>query len=88
MGSTTGRIDNLQAFLLTFFENLYISMPNAKVVEYNGQIHTLSRSTGFATKQIDVTLRDKNGNIVVDMSNVRLSFYMGKLTEVKEESEI
>ena len=86
MGSTAGRVDNLQAFLPTFFEHLHISMPDSEVTESQGQIHSLSRSTGFATKKIDVTLRDKNGNIIVDMSNARLSLYTGKLTEMTDQS--
>ncbi|KAI4237003.1 MAG: hypothetical protein LQ349_002190 [Xanthoria aureola] len=87
MGSTAGRLDNLKAFLPTFFEHLHISMPKAEVTGSYGQIHSRSRSTGFATKKIDVTLRDKIGNIVVDMSNARLSLYTGKLTEGMDQSE-
>ncbi|KAL8768386.1 MAG: hypothetical protein Q9194_005723 [Teloschistes cf. exilis] len=88
MGSTAGRLDHLKAFLPTFFEHLHISMPKAEVTKSPAQIHSRSRSTGFATKRIDVTLRDEKGNIVVDMSNARLSLYTGKLAEVTDQSEL
>ncbi|KAL9595237.1 MAG: hypothetical protein Q9219_006571 [cf. Caloplaca sp. 3 TL-2023] len=88
MGGTAGRLANLKAYLPTYFENLQISMPEKRSVGSPGYIHSNSTSTGFATKKIDVTLRDSQGKVIVDMANTRLSLYTGKLAELTDSSQL
>ena len=81
MGGTAGRLDKLRAFLPTFFENLQINTPDTSAIGTEGLVHSRSNTTGFATKKINVTLRDEKDKVLIDMVNARLSLYSGKMED-------
>ena len=88
MGGTAGRLDKLKAFLPIFFKHLLISTPKMEHIEGEAYIHSRSNTTGFATRKINVTLRDKKDQVIVDMSDARLSLYSGKMEEATNPSEL
>ena len=88
MGGTAGNLEKLRAFLPTFFGHLQISTPDASQLGSKVFIHSQSRSTGFSTKKINVTLRDNKNEVLVDMSDARLSLYAGTLEEEVDPSEL
>ncbi|CAH0054704.1 unnamed protein product [Clonostachys solani] len=76
-GGTAGDVRSLRAYLPVFIESCRIYTPN--VGETEATIHSRTRTTGFATKQVDGTLRGGiSGECLVDMRNVRLTLYNGK----------
>lgn len=81
MGGTAGRLEKLRAFLPVFFENMQITAPDADRIGSEAFIHSYSNTTGFATKKINVTLRDEKDKVIIDMSNTRLSLYSGKIED-------
>lgn len=87
MGGTAGRLAKLRAFLPVFFENIQITTPDADRINSEAFIHSYSVTTGFATKRINATLRDEEDNVLIDMSNVRLSLYSGKLQDAANALE-
>ena len=87
MGGTAGSLDKLKAFLPTFFGHLQISTIDAERQGSEAFIHSQSRTTGFGTKVIDVTLRDQTNDVIIDMSDARLSLYTGKMDETMDPSE-
>ena len=87
MGGTAGRLAKLRAFLPVFFENIQITPPDAGRIGSEAFIHSHSTTTGFATKKINVTLRDEGDKVLIDMSNARLSLYSGKLEDAANASE-
>ncbi len=87
MGGTAGDVGNLKAFLPVFFGHLQISTPDAARSGSEVSIHSQSQATGFSTKKINVTLRDEKDEVLVDMSNTRLSLYVGKMDEEIDPSE-
>jgi len=86
MGGTAGNLSTLKAFLPVFISECRIqSLENASKEE--ATIHTRMTKTGFATERIDCTLADNLGNVVVDMTDVRLSLYTGKMEEIETDDE-
>lgn len=80
-GGTGGDLNNLRAFLPVFIESCRIWTPAPGVdMNLEATIHTSTRTTGFASKQIDCTLRDSSGTALVEMKTVRLSLYNGRTT--------
>ena len=88
MGGTAGSLEKLKAFLPTFFGHLQISAPDADQLGSEAFIHSQSRTTGFGTRAIDVTMRDQNDDVVINMSDARLSLYTGKVDEAIDPSEL
>ncbi|TVY25497.1 Reducing polyketide synthase [Lachnellula hyalina] len=87
MGGTGGNLSTLKAFLPVFISECRIQ----SLGETNNEeatIHTNMTTTGFATRRIDATLLDPSGNVVVDMKDVRLSLYTGKMGDVKPSDSI
>lgn len=87
MGGTAGRLDKLRAFLPVFFESIQITTPDADRIGSEAFIHSHSITTGFATKKINATLRDEENNVLIDISNARLSLYSGKLEDTANALE-
>uniref|UniRef100_A0A0B7KB42 Uncharacterized protein n=1 Tax=Bionectria ochroleuca TaxID=29856 RepID=A0A0B7KB42_BIOOC len=76
-GGTAGDVRSLRAYLPVFIQSCRIYTPNFGETE--AIIHSRTRTTGFATKQVDGTLRGSiTGECLVDMRNVRLTLYNGK----------
>ncbi|KAF7504184.1 hypothetical protein GJ744_002603 [Endocarpon pusillum] len=88
LGGPAGRLDKLKAFLPTFFEHLHVSTPEREHIEGEAYIHSRSTNTGFATRKINVTLKDKKDQVIVDMSNARMSQYSGKMEAAANPSEL
>ena len=88
MGGTAGRFDKLRAFLPTFFEELHVTAPDTNLIGSEASIHSRTNTTGFTTRKINVSLRDKNQNVVVDISNARLSLYSGKMEDAGNGPEV
>ncbi|RYO96329.1 hypothetical protein DL764_007495 [Monosporascus ibericus] len=86
MGGTAGNLNTLRAYLPVFIGSCRIRTPNPSSVGQAAKIHTRSRSTGFATKQIACTLRDVSGAPIIYMNQVRLSLYTGKSAAVEQPS--
>uniref|UniRef100_A0A8H7NCH8 Carrier domain-containing protein n=1 Tax=Bionectria ochroleuca TaxID=29856 RepID=A0A8H7NCH8_BIOOC len=76
-GGTAGDVRSLRAYLPVFIQSCRIYTPNFGETE--AIIHSRTRTAGFATKQVDGTLRGSiTGECLVDMRNVRLTLYNGK----------
>ena len=88
MGGTAGHLEELRAFLPTFFENLQINTPNADCIGSEAFIHSRSNTTGFGTKKINVTLRDEGGEVILDTTNARLSLYTGRMEDAENTAEL
>ena len=80
MGGTGGNLATLRAHLPVFIGKCWLQAPDPDSVGGECSIHSKSRSTGPATKQIYSTLRDRTGRVVVNMEEVHLSLYGGKPT--------
>ena len=87
MGGTGGQLDELHAYLPVFFDNLHITAPDTGLIGSDARIHSYSHTTGFATKKINVTLRDSNDSVLIHMSNARLSLYTGKMENAENAVE-
>lgn len=87
MGGTAGEVQRLKAFLPTFIGDLQIKTPHPDRLNSEVFIHSQSQTTGFSMKKISVTLRDGLGETLIDMSNTKLSLYVGKVEEEVEASE-
>ena len=87
MGGTGGNLSTLKAFLPVFISECRIQSLGVTNNE-EATIHTNMTTTGFATRRIDATLLDPSGNVVVDMKDVRLSLYTGKMGDVKTSDSI
>ena len=88
MGGTAGSVEKLKAFLPTFFERVDIITPDTDRLTSEAFIHSQSRTTGFNTKKINVTLRDEKENAIIDISEARLSLYAGKIDDDTNASEL
>lgn len=88
MGGTAGSVEKLKAFLPTFFEKVDVITPDTDRLTSETYIHSQSRTTGFNTKKINVTLRDEKNNVVIDISEARLSLYTGKIDDDTNASEL
>ncbi|KAF7863846.1 hypothetical protein EAF04_006811 [Stromatinia cepivora] len=87
MGGTGGNLSTLKAFLPVFISECRIQSLGENNNE-EATIHTKMTTTGFATSRIDATLLDPSGNVVVDMKDVRLSLYTGKMGDVENNDSI
>ncbi|RYP36601.1 hypothetical protein DL767_003305 [Monosporascus sp. MG133] len=87
MGGTGGDLTMLRAHLPVYIAKCRIRTPDPESVGCESWIHTRSRTTGPATKQIYSTLRDPAGRAVVHMEEVRLSLYSGKAAILKSSED-
>ncbi|KAI1465640.1 polyketide synthase-like protein [Daldinia caldariorum] len=81
IGSTGGDVSSLRAYLLSFISQARVWVPGHKSLDYDAPIHTHSCKTGVSTMQIDSTLRDPDGQPLVDFKGVRLSLYTSRTTD-------
>lgn len=86
MAGTGGNLTTLRAHLPVFIAKCRIRMPDPETVGCEASIHSKSKTTGPATKQIDSSLYDQVGRAVVNMEEVRLSLYSGKATILNSAS--
>ncbi|KAI1752350.1 polyketide synthase [Xylaria castorea] len=89
MGSTAGELEKLRAYLPVFINKARIRSP-ADNVDGNNEaiIQTRARRTGFATLDIDSTLRNSEGKALIDLVGVRLSLYTSiQRDSAREEPE-
>ncbi|KAI1129664.1 putative polyketide synthase [Nemania abortiva] len=75
MGGTAGNLNDLKAYLPVFISNCFITTPDLESVGTEARIHTNSRYTGPATKQIDSTLYSNRNRAVAHLEGVHLALY-------------
>ncbi|OTA57978.1 polyketide synthase [Hypoxylon sp. EC38] len=78
MGGTAGNLNNLKAFVPVSIAECRIRA-SGNTSNQEATIHTCTTTTGFSTERVDCTLLDDAGKPVVDMVNVHLSLYIGKM---------
>lgn len=83
MSAAAGNINSFRAYLPVFISECHIQTPNYVVEGQEAVIHARSRKTGFSTLKADCTMRATQGRTMIDMKNVRISMYTGKV--VKQE---
>ncbi|KAI0862312.1 polyketide synthase [Xylaria cubensis] len=89
MGSTAGELAKLRAYLPVFINKARIRLSVDKAGGNNeATIQTRARRTGFATLDIDSTLRNSEEEALIDLVGVRLSLYTSKQRDsAREEPE-
>ncbi|KAL7624846.1 hypothetical protein AAE478_004060 [Parahypoxylon ruwenzoriense] len=78
MGGTGGNVSVLRVHLPIFMPECRIR-PVSQFIEEEACIHSQFTRTGVSTIRISSTLRDARGTPVVDIKNLRLSMYTGKV---------
>ncbi|KAI1116262.1 polyketide synthase [Nemania sp. NC0429] len=86
MGSTAGQLDTLRAYLPVFISKAKIRPLGSTDSSAQAIIHTRARKTGFASMEIDSTLRGPNEEALCDLSGVRLSLYASKHHDGKSDA--
>ncbi|KAI1088514.1 putative polyketide synthase [Rostrohypoxylon terebratum] len=83
-GGTAGVRSSLRAHLPTFISECQIN--GSGISDEEATIHTRSIKTGISTRNIDCTLRNPRGDVVLDL-NMRMSEYTGKTTQGLENTQ-
>ncbi|KAI0895264.1 putative polyketide synthase [Annulohypoxylon nitens] len=83
-GGTGGVRSSLRAHLPTFISECQIN--GSGISDEEATIHTRSIKTGISTRNIDCTLRNSEGDVLLDL-NMRMSEYTGKTAQGLESTQ-
>ncbi|KAI1334905.1 polyketide synthase [Xylariaceae sp. FL0016] len=80
MGSTAGNLEDLRGYLPVFISKAQIRPARVSDPSNSNEasIHTQARKTSFASMEIDSTLRDPRGDVLVDLVGVKMVMYTSK----------
>lgn len=86
MGGTAGNLLTLRAHLPVFIAACQVRAPTQTTsnTQREAVIHTNSKTTSFATKLINATLRSRNNDLIVTMGQVRLSLYQAGTQQLSQ----
>ncbi|KAI1851631.1 hypothetical protein JX266_003093 [Neoarthrinium moseri] len=88
MSTCAGIISQLQGYLPVFIKGCLIkTVPRSSRLDSEATIHVRSCRTGVSTQRIHCTLRDAAGKTMIEMGDVRMSLYVGKIGNDTSKTE-